>query len=151
MTKLDEKTETLKFMKKYIIIGLALAGVINNVNAQSNTVTQAQIQIAAAKVNLAKVELQSFFFRQVQYGYGAQTQTGTALNTNAVTYIAPTVSALSGGMVTVSTNASTFIQANTLASAINVVGAPTRDYPTLTNNLAALNAGLAVCGQTTVQ
>lgn len=130
-------------MKKLLIIGALLGAAVINSNAQSAPELQAE-------VNLSKARLSAFFFTGHQVGgmggYAPQQQ--FTLNTNATPYVPAVVNVLSGGQVTVSSNASPFVLANTLGSAINVASSPAFGA---TNSLAALNAALTVVGKPTVE
>ena len=130
-------------MKKLLIIGAVLAAAVINSNAQSAPELQAEVQ-------LAKTRLSAFFFTGHQVGgmggYAPQQQ--FTLNTNATPYVPAVVNVLSGGQVTVSSNASPFVLANTVGSAINVASNPAFGA---TNSLVALNAALTIVGKPTVE
>lgn len=130
-------------MKKYLIIGAVLAAAVINSNAQSAPELQAEVQ-------LAKTRLSAFFFTDLMAGGmgGYDPQQQFTLNTNAIAYVPTVVSALTVGQVTVSSNASPFVLANTLGSAINGASNPAFGA---TNSLVALNAALTIVGKPTVE
>jgi hypothetical protein len=144
------------------IIGLVLfcAGAINlsslahAEDLSTNAYVQTQIQLASAKAQIKVVtdELRAQFFVVSIYSYGGQPRITGTLKTNAVVKIPATVSALTGGGISVSPSAPVGLQTTALLTCINSLSAPvseqaTNAVATLAGNLAALQAGLAAARQ----
>ena len=144
--------------KTLLVIGLALAGVINNANAQSSTndLGSQLIGVAQIKGNIGvtAAQLQSTFFviRSINVAgpnNAVQSRIVTAgVKTNAVPNIPATIAVLTGGYKTVSGSAPLDFQVSELQSAIGyntgyVSATDTNQLATLTANLARLQAGLA--------
>jgi len=127
-------------MKKIIIIGVAALLATTTITNAQNVATNTAV--LAAQCQVVRAEIQATFYTVAPSPYQPG-GTMAALNTNNIAKIPAVVSAMTGGKVTIASDASPTIMANALAATLSAVSNPPRRYADLTNSLAQLNAGWA--------